>query len=408
MANIRENKRNGKTVSFRFTVCLERDAQGKQIRRYTTWTSQGGLTPSKARKAAERDADAWEEEVKAEYQKEKELKAQGRAYTLPPEKRHDDFVSFINETWLPLQVRNGNNKPNTIAFYQNNSKTITEYFKGYVLQEIGPIDIQKYLVYLSTDYKSKLGKPLSAKSLRHQYGTLTKIFSYAEKQEMIAKNPMQKVDAPKKEKKPIDALTQEQAERFFSLLPDCPLDFHCILQLLITTGIRRGECMGLKWKDIDARACTITIERNITYTPESGVIVSTPKTANSIRTIPIMSSTLHLLQQLREQAERENPYTILKDAFLFPKGNDVFAPRDPNSVTRRVKRFMKNNGFPDLSPHDLRHSCATLLLSQGADIKSVQEILGHSDASTTLNFYVKSDLRQMQAATEKYAAAFNL
>ena len=204
------------------------------------------------------------------------------------------------------------------------------------------------------------------------------------------------------------ALTQEQAARFFRLLSDCPLDFHCILYLLITTGIRRGECMGLQWGDIDETAGTIRIERNVSYTPESGVIVSTPKTVNSIRTIPIMPSTLHLLQQYQQEVQKQNPGTILKSAFLFPKGEDVFMARDPNSITRRVKRFMKNNGFPDLSPHDLRHSCATLLLSQGADIKSVQEILGHADASTTLNFYVKADLRQMQAATDKLAAAFNL
>ena len=355
MASIKENKKNGKTVSFRFTVCLERDIRGKQIRRYTTWTPPEGLTPSKAKKAAERAADLWEEETKAEYQKEKEAAANGQAYSIPPEKRRDDFVSFVEDTWLPLQVRSGNDKPTTVDFYQHMAKTITNYFNGAVLQEIGPLDIQKYLVYLRTEYKSNLGKPLSPKSLRHQYGTLNLIFGYAERQEMIAKNPMKKVDAPKKEKKPVDALTQEQAARFFSLLSACPLDFRCILQLLMTTGIRRGECMGLQWKDIDEKACTITIERNVSYTPESGVIVSTPKTANSVRTIPIMSSTLHLLQQLKQETQRQHPGTILKSAFLFPKGHDVFTPKDPNSVTRRVKRFMKNNGLPDLSPHDLRH-----------------------------------------------------
>ena len=81
MANIRENKRNGKVVSYRFTACLEWDAQGKQVRRYTTWEILDGLTSAKAKKAAERAADAWEQSVRAEYQKEKEL---GRAYRLPP------------------------------------------------------------------------------------------------------------------------------------------------------------------------------------------------------------------------------------------------------------------------------------------------------------------------------------
>ena len=188
MANIRENKKNGKVISFRFTVCLERDVRGKQIRKYTTWTAPADLTPAKARKAAERAADAWEEEVKAEYQKQKKL---GSAYRLPPDKRRDDFVSFVNDTWFVLQIRGENDKPNTIAFYKNMTRIISEYFKGSVLQEISPVDIQKYLVYLRTEYKSKLGKSLSAKTLRHQYGTLNLIFGYAEQQEMIAQNPMQ-------------------------------------------------------------------------------------------------------------------------------------------------------------------------------------------------------------------------
>ena len=173
MANIRENKKTGKVISFRFIVCLERDVRGKQIRKYTTWTAPADLTPAKARKAAERAADAWEEEVKAEYQKQKKL---GSAYRLPPDKRRDDFVSFVNDTWFVLQIRGENDKPNTIAFYKNMTRIISEYFKGSVLQEISPVDIQKYLVYLRTEYKSKLGKSLSAKTLRHQYGKLNLIF----------------------------------------------------------------------------------------------------------------------------------------------------------------------------------------------------------------------------------------
>ena len=97
MANIRENTKNGKVISYRFTACMERDVRGKQVRKYTTWTPPEGLTPAKAKKAAERAADAWEQEVRAEYQKEKEL---GDAYRLPPEKRHDDFAAFVNEMWL--------------------------------------------------------------------------------------------------------------------------------------------------------------------------------------------------------------------------------------------------------------------------------------------------------------------
>ena len=136
MANIRENKRDGKTISYRFTVCLGRDANTKQIRRCTTWEVPEGLTPAKAKKAAERAADAWERETREEYQKEKE---QGQAYTLPPEKRRDSFTAFVNDVWFPLQVCNGNDKQTTVTFYKNMKKLIVKYFDGMVLQEIRPL-----------------------------------------------------------------------------------------------------------------------------------------------------------------------------------------------------------------------------------------------------------------------------
>ena len=408
MATISENKKNGKPVSFRFVTCLGRDSRKKQIRRSMTWPIPSGMTYSKARKAAEKAAALWEQETQTAYWQKQEAIAAGQDYILPPVKRNDDFAAFVMDMWLPLQVQDGNNKPATVTFYRNNAKMIVDHFSGATLQKISPLDIQKYLVYLRTDYRSKFGKPLAPKTVHHLYATLNLIFGYAEKQEMIARNPMQKVDAPKKVKKQVDALTQEQAVRFFSLLPALPLDFRCMLLLFATTGLRRSECVGLKWKDLDPKTCSLRIERGGSYTPETGVIITAPKTANSIRTVPLSPQTLRLLQQLRQQTHHSYPDTLLKEAFIFPGENGPFSPRDPNAITRRVKRFMKNNGLPDLSPHDLRHSCATLLLAQGADIKSVQQILGHADASTTLNFYVRADLKQMQDAAGKLAAAYGL
>ena len=408
MASIRKVVKGDKTTAFRFTACVGRDANNKQIRRFTTWTPPEGMTPAKARKAASRAADAWEQEVKAEYEKQKAAEQSGQTYTIPPEQRRDDFVEFVKETWFTLQVHGNNRKPSTIEFYESMMKILLPYFKGRTLQSISAMDIEKYLAYLRTEYKGRFGRPLMPKTVHHQYNTLNLIFGYAEKQELIAKNPMRKVDAPKKVRKPVDALTKEQAAHFFKVLSQEPLDFHCMLLLLLTTGLRRGELCGLKWTDLDYKGKTITVRRNVAYTAEFGLTVDTPKTVNSVRVIPLMESALRLLEQYQEQAQREHRDTPLKDAYIFPSLDDVFTPRTPDSLTRRVKKFMRRYDLPDLSPHDLRHSCATLLLSQGADIKSVQEILGHADASTTLNFYVKADLRQMQAATDKFAAAFNL
>ncbi|MBR0313483.1 MAG: tyrosine-type recombinase/integrase, partial [Oscillospiraceae bacterium] len=104
------------------------------------------------------------------------------------------------------------------------------------------------------------------------------------------------------------------------------------------------------------------------------------------------------LREYKGEVQKQNPKADLDTAYLFPKDGDLFSARDPNSVTRRVKRFMRLHDLPDMSPHDLRHSCASLLLAHGADVKSVQEILGHADASTTLIFHHRQRWENMAAS----------
>ena len=408
MAAIRENKKNGKIISYYITAYIGRTENGQQIRRYMTWVPPEDLKQSQIKKEAEKAAEHWEEELREEYRKEQQAVKGGWSYQIPADKRKDDFIDFIDNTWLPLQIHGGDHKPSTVAYYEYVIQDIKAYFAGAVLQYIGPVDIQRYLIRLRTAVKSQYGKPLSAETVYHHYRALNMIFSYAEKLELIAKNPMKKVDAPRKERKPVEALSKEEAIRFFKALHTCPLNFRCLLLLMVTTGMRRGECLGLKWSDVDWKAATVKIVRNVTYTPQNGTMVGTPKTAKSVRVIPLMEGVLNLLLALKKEVQRKHPNTVLQDAFVFPSEKNLFQPRNPTGVTHRVKRFMARNDLPDFSPHDLRHSCATLLLGQGADIKSVQEILGHANASTTLNFYVKADLEQMREATEKYAETASL
>lgn len=400
MAAITPNFKDGKIFSYRFRACVGRDKNNRQVFRTMTWKVPRGLTTNKADKAARKAAEEWEQREKEEY--EKDILEPERAKAREIANGKTDFVRFTMEEWFPICIDNGEHKPKTIAFYNDTTKNIVEYFKGKTVQTITATDIQKFIISLRTE------RGFTPQYVHHHYRTINMIFAFAMKQEIILKNPMDKVDKPRLQKHKVDALSEEEAKKFFAALNNCPLDFRCMLHLLITTGIRRGECIGLKWRDIDEARSLIRIERNVTYTKKSGIVVSSPKTAASMRVIPIMASTLAMLNSLKRQMQRENPNMIIADSFIFPGEASIFSPRDPAAVTQRVKRFMKSNGLPDMSPHDLRHSCATLLISSGADIKSVQEILGHTNASTTLNFYVGTNLERMKEATRKLGDSFGL
>ena len=400
MACIKEKIKKDKTIAYYFSCCLGRDALGKQICRYSTWYAPKELSPSKARKVAERAAEDWEEQVRAEY--EKDLQNPLRASVKEIANGKTNFGEFVMDVWFPICVDNGEHKVRTIAFYSQTAKSVIKNFEGYALQDMNSLVLQKYFISLKKE------KGYSAQYRHHQYRVLKMVFDFAVKQGILLKNPMENVNKPKLERRKVDALSEDEAKEFFAALKTAPLDLRCMLTLMTTAGLRRGECVGLKWRDFDEENEIITIERNVIYTKREGITINTPKTEKSERTIPIMKSTAELLRKFRKQKQRENPEVNLEESFLFHSKKDIFFPKNPDAVTRRLKRFMESNNLPDLSPHDLRHSCATLLLASGADIKSVQEIMGHTDARTTLNYYVRTDMKQMRNATNKLAEAFDL
>ena len=361
----------------------------------TRWYVPDGWSQKAINRELAKQAADFERRCKAGEVHTHEEKRQAAALEAAEAAKILTLKQYGERVFMPsLLVRCSENTRNS---YQNNlDNRIYPALGSFKMTEVTPAQITALLVSIQAEGKAH-GTVVKV------YSILLSLFKMAYMGDMIERNPMDKVDCPKTPRKKVDAFTEEQARSFFGYLDECPMDFRCMLNLLITTGMRRGELMGLQWGDIDFDDYVISVNRNVIYTPDSGIVVSTPKTECSVRQIPVMPSVAAVLMEYRNGAEDWK-----KNDFLFPKDGNPSLARDPNSITRRVKRFMKLHDLPDMSPHDLRHSCATLLLSNGADIKSVQEILGHSNASTTLNFYVKSDMKQMKAATDKFAMAFGL
>ena len=388
MATIYPKRKDGKIVSFKFKTFLGRDENGKQQFKCKTWIPDKQMAENRLLALAEKESIIWERQVQVDMEEQKN--------TFKPVEI--TFERFVKDVWQPAKMNLNEVRPTTIAFNNYILKIIIPYFDKLKLSEITSKTIEQYLDYLRNSYRSKNGKGLAPKTVKHHYCLLNLIFQYAFKLDYIDNNPLTKVDTPKLIKHRVDALTKDQVKTFIEELKTIPLMQRTMYTLLLTTGIRRGEMFGLKWKDIDFNNRLIRIERNVIYTKESGVIVGLPKTTAGIRDIPITDGMIRLLNEYK-QGEK-----VFDNAFVFHTDNEPFKPHNPDYATRYLRKFMQRANLPNMSPHDLRHTCASMLLQSGADIKSVQDILGHADASTTLNFYVKSDMQNMRLSTDR---AFN-
>lgn len=373
---------NGKIISYKATLCVGRDEHNKQIWRTKTFERPDGLTPVKERKEIERQVDMWAEKQKAEFERTHEKQDKSRI----------TLSEFVNAHWWPDHVMDGSHTPNSISFYKHMSDDIISYFG--TKKRLALIDaeaVKRYIKFLNTEATTKGGKPLSATTIVRHYQTLRNILNYALRFGYLKDDPCKYLsvkDKPHKENKSIDFLEPKDAQRFIKYLEREPLFWRCFMNVLITTGLRRGECVGLQWGDIDGDKLTVNVSRNVTVDAESTdkYHIGSTKTGES-RAVPISLRVYSLLMELKHENEQRFGAALMPSAFVFCSMYNPYKPIYPTAPTKWQAKFVERNNLPNVSPHDLRHTAATLALESGSDLKQVQTLLGHKDPSTTMAFY---------------------
>lgn len=259
-----------------------------------------------------------------------------------------------------------------------------------LLVEVSPAMIQKLLI----DFQRAGYAHATVVKL---YNILNGIFEMAFLDDSIPMNPMLKVKrpAPRKGEQPKEESDKAYTVKELGYILACaarePLQWQTYIALSADTGLRRGECCGLQWSDIDFRAGTVTVRRNLQYTATAGVYETSPKNGK-VRVVDVGPDVLTLLKQLRV---RQAQSCISKWCFTQ---EGTAEPMHPQSPTRYFKKFGERYGVKDFHPHKLRHSSASIAITSGADVVSVSERLGHSDTAVTLRMYAHANEESIRRA----------
>lgn len=320
--------------------------------------------------------------------------------------RSDILFSDYVRIWLTQTAR----KVDTVTMqgYQILADThILPYFDStkILLTDLDYQAIQKYI-----DTKSQYGRldgkgGLSPKSLRHHRNILNQALDMAVQHKLIPSNPCQFVVMPQLIRYESSFYNDTQLNALFSALRDEPL--YPLIKITALYGLRRSELLGLQWDSIDFERQTMTIRHTVAKVTEV-VAKDKTKNASSHRTFPLTAETLEIFQaaKCQEQQNRiafgnqyqENPYV-----FKWPDGHTY----SPDYISHRFNDLLKKHNLPHIRFHELRHSCASMLIAMGWTLKDVQEWLGHSDIKMTANIYSHLDTARKTNIAESLAEKFS-
>ena len=256
------------------------------------------------------------------------------------------------------------------------------------LQKLAPAHIERmYAGALQHGGEGSRGA-VSERTVLHLHRILHAALKRAVRLRLLIGNPCEAVEAPRPRRKEMHALDESETNRLLGLLR---ADKDQLLQVAVlaavTTGLRRGELLALRWSDVDLEGATLTVRRSLQTTKRAGLVFKEPKTPRSRRTLTLPARTVRELRAHKSRQAQER--LLLGEAY-----NDaglVFAEADgspvhPDALSKRFQVFREAHGFK-VRFHDLRHTHATLMLKAGEPVKVVADRLGHSTAILTLDTY---------------------
>lgn len=267
-----------------------------------------------------------------------------------------------------------------------------------ILPAIGEMPIREVrpkhiLLFLNSLKKEGLAHSTVVK----YYLVLQQLFAYAKTFEEVDEDIMLKVErpAPRKDEpiaEMVTSYTADTIKKIMCCLEREPIKWQAYIRLLSVTGMRRGECLGISWDDVDFSSCTITVRNNVGRTKEKGLYITTTKNRQT-RVVDVDRSTMFVLLQL---------FVYRQGPWVFANAKDPSLPMSPTSPNRYFSKFGKKYGIEQFHPHKLRHSFASISITNGADICSVSEILGHHNASFTMKTYPQSNPTQRKQVSNIY------
>ncbi len=238
-------------------------------------------------------------------------------------------------------------------------------------------------------YREKLDAGLAPRTVQYVHVTLHKALKQAVADGLIPRNAAEAVKAPRPAKKEIRPLSNEQARAFLKAAGEAGDRFEALYVLAVHCGLREGELLGLKWEDVDLDAGTLAVRRTLSETKEKGHVFEAPKNGKGRRIKLTAGATAALKRHRKRQLEERMRLAGLWEdhGLVFP--NQVGKTMNAKNLTARsFKPLLERAGLPrSVRLHDLRHTCATVLLSRGVHPKLVQELLGHKNISITLDTY---------------------